>query len=593
MSRLRQPWDWWNRRPLRVRMTVGILALATVALVAAGAAAQHYLRNFLIDRVDQQIDQVAASLVSRGGPSVRVVPDGTLVAQYSGTQVIHTQISRLGDDPNNVTPYSPSASDSRALTSGRDAFTTQLSLGGYRLHTVSLGDGTSIVVGLPLSGVNRTTHQLLVLELVAFGSALLLMGVGAAWFVRRELKPLEQVAATARRVAALPLATGAVALDERVAVEAPETEVGQVSSAFNAMLGHVEGALEARAGSEQRLRRFIADASHELRTPLASIRGYAELFRQPSAAGHDRERAVARVESEAIRMSGLVDDLLLLARLDAAEADDAAARPLTREPVDMALLGADAAADLRAADPGRPVVLDLPAELLDGELTVAGDEARLRQVLANLTGNARTHTPPDTAVAVRVTRDGDDVVLGVQDDGPGVPEELQQHVFERFTRADASRTRDTGGSGLGLSIVDAIIRGHGGTVRLESEPGRTLVVVRLPAAGHADVDDSDVDDSAADHPARRGSDRPAGHVTMPHARQLGRGPRHRHRGAVCALVADADQHKGAVQVPFWPRNRAFVLVDLGPAAFIRGPCNSRVVPQRGRSHNAGVPKCAN
>ncbi len=280
------------------------------------------------------------------------------------------------------------------------------------------------------------------------------------------------MAATARGVSRLKLDSGDVALAVRVPEgDADErTEVGQVAVALNTMLDKVESALQARQESETQVRQFVADASHELRTPLASIRGYAELTRRerepvPETVTH----AIGRVEAEALRMQELVEDLLLLARLDAG-------RPLERESVDLSLLAVNAVSDAHAASPQHAWELDLPEEPVE----VPGDQARLHQLLANLLANARTHTPPGTRVITRVRPEGALVRVSVSDDGPGVPGPLQASVFERFTRGDDARTRVQGSTGLGLSIVAAVGQAHGGRVELASRPGATTFSVLLP-----------------------------------------------------------------------------------------------------------------
>ena len=346
-------------------------------------------------------------------------------------------------------------------------------LGSYRVVADVLPNGETLVTGLPLGSVHKTVGRLLLVEVVVFAAALVVVGALGAWLVRLGLRPLNRITVTARRVAALPLDRGQAALPDRVPVQAPNTEVGQVSEALNVMLGHVDDAFAARAASEQRLRRFVADASHELRTPLASIRGYAELFRRaPTADPDDLARAMRRVEGEADRMSELVEDLLLLARLDQG-------RPLDLKPVDVALLAADAVSDAQAADASHRWALDVPPE----PLLVCGDEHRLRQVLANLLSNARIHTPPGTSVRVGVQAEGPWAVLAVHDDGPGFPPDLLPRAFDRFTRADASRSRDSGGVGLGLAIVAAVVSAHRGEVMLRSVPGDTTLLVRLPRDG--------------------------------------------------------------------------------------------------------------
>jgi two-component system OmpR family sensor kinase len=353
------------------------------------------------------------------------------------------------------------------------------------------GDGSVYITGLPLATLHDTLRDVALAEAAVFSAVLLLAGVSGTFWVRFSLRPLRRVAATASQVAELPLESGEVSLPAGVPDTDPGTETGQVGLAFNRMLGHVETALRRRASSEVRLRRFAADASHELRTPLAAIRGYAELaLRHPGDAPEGVTHAMKRVLSESTRMSVLVDDLLLLARLDAG-------RPLNSEPVDMTRLAIDATSDAQVARPGHRWVLELPDE---PELAL-GDEHRLRQVLANLLSNAGRHTPDGTTVTVRVTNalpDGEPgsgagssshgtlppaprLVVSVTDDGPGIPAELLPDLFERFTRADTSRSHATNASstGLGLAIVDAVVAAHHGAVLVTSQPGMTRFTIVL------------------------------------------------------------------------------------------------------------------
>ena len=305
--------------------------------------------------------------------------------------------------------------------------------------------------------------------------------------MRVNVRPLEHVAATAGRVSTLPLSSGEVSLTERVPAQHTDrrTEVGQVGAALNDLLDHVDAALQARHDSEQQLRRFVADASHELRTPLASIRGYAELSRRETDPVPDGVRhALGRIESEAGRMSSLVEDLLLLARLDAG-------RPLEHTRVDLTMLLLDTVGDARAAGPDHRWRLDLPDEPVE----VVGDPARLTQVVVNLLANARVHTPAGTTVTSRLRPDVDRVALEVEDDGPGVPGDLLPTVFARFTRADDARVRGQGSTGLGLSIADAVVVAHGGTIGVESAPGRTVFRVALPAPGPQGAESSVLDRS--------------------------------------------------------------------------------------------------
>ena len=393
----------------------------------------------------------------------------------------------------------------------------------YRVSKVSCA-GTVMVTGLLLGPTQHNIDSVLITELIAFGVVLVLAVGSGIWLVRLSLRPLRRVAATATAVAELPLDSGAVALPGGVPDTDPRTEVGQVGAAFNRMLGQVERALGRRAASEARLRRFAADASHELRTPLSAIRGYAELaLRHTGPVPDDVMHALGRVQSESARMSVLVDDLLLLARLDAG-------RPLASEPVDLSRLCIDATSDAQVAHRDHRWRLDLP----DDPVVVLGDEHRLHQVLANLLSNAGKHTPAGTTVTVTlaapdpralpgpvplsgpvppsgpvplsgpVPQSGPvpppgPVTITVHDDGPGIPAELIPELFERFTRADTSRWRadareraDAGAgaagadarggtsTGLGLAIVDAVVSAHGGTIAVSSRPGDTRFTISLP-----------------------------------------------------------------------------------------------------------------
>ena len=307
---------------------------------------------------------------------------------------------------------------------------------------------------------------MLIFVFVTLG-ALLLAAVVGTLLVRFALRPLGRVAATATRVSELQLAKGEVALAERVgeADTDPHTEVGQVGSALNRMLGHIEGALVARQQSEDKVRQFVADASHELRTPLASIRGYSELTRRGDyELPEDVVRALGRIESESVRMTSLVEDLLLLARLDAG-------RELVLGDVDLVPLVVDAVGDAHAASPDHTWSLDAP----ESPIVVSGDRGRLHQIVANLLANARVHTPEGTDIRTALSVEGGFAVLTVQDDGPGISKELQAVLFERFARGDGSRARKTGSTGLGLAIVAAVVEAHDGTVEVESSPGMTTI----------------------------------------------------------------------------------------------------------------------
>jgi len=452
------------------------------------------LRNNLIEQTDQRLDSARERIVNEsagdnddddhyGGPGGRRgAPPAFLAAQglgpgTLGAEIIDGQTGPAGIVPTrfgNLQAISAAAYPTlEALPAdGKPHSRTIPGLGAYRLLATERPDRHVIITGLPLESVNETMTWLVLGEVAFSLAALLAAGLGGSALIRVTLRPLNRVAATAGRVAELPLHAGDVALAERVPAvyTDPRTEVGQVGAALNRLLGHVDSALAARQASETRLRQFVADASHELRTPLAAIRGYAELGRRDDA---DADGVLERVESQAKRMTTLVEDLLLLARIDAG-------RPLERGPVDLSALVVEGVGDAHVAGPEHRWRLDLP----DEPVVVVGDGARLHQVLANLLANARTHTPAGTTVTVALHMDvaNDLALLQVCDDGPGIPQEFQDRVFERFARADAARTRTAGSTGLGLAIVAAVVEAHGGTVRVSSRPGRTCFEVSLPLA---------------------------------------------------------------------------------------------------------------
>jgi two-component system OmpR family sensor kinase len=472
-------------RTLRARLTVGLVVLLAVSCAAVGVAAVVELNGFLTSRLDEQLSEAGTRFPASLEHGGRLLDDhdgdeygdtrrqatGTFGARLLDGTVTNAAVVR----PTDTRDVSLTAEDRKRLaavpvdgTSGR---TVELSsLDDYRVLATKGIDGDVLITGLPLEPVQATVHRLELVAGIVFGAALTVTGVVGALWVRWSLRPLSRVAATATRVSELPLASGEVALPPRAPESDPRSEVGRVAGAFNRMLGHVEDALTKRHASEERLRRFAADASHELRTPVASVRGHAELaLLHPGPVPPEVTRALERIAAESSRMGDMVDDLLLLARLDAG-------RPLERAPVDLTRLVLDAVTDARAAGPGHRWELDLPED----PMTVPGDEHRLQQVLANLLANARVHTPVGTMVTVTLETDGTTATLTVHDNGPGVPEDVQPGVFERFTRADRRRTEAPGGgAGLGLSIVAAVIEAHRGGVNLESRPGSTTFTARL------------------------------------------------------------------------------------------------------------------
>ncbi|MEV8035171.1 HAMP domain-containing sensor histidine kinase [Streptomyces sp. NPDC002742] len=475
---------------MRARLTAGLVVLLAVSCAAVGVAAVYELDGFLTGRLDQQLQEAGARFPASLEHSSTKPPDhdgdehgdtrrqstGTFGARLVGEDVTNAAVvpPGAGTAVRNVRLTARDEARLAAVPADGRAHTVCLSaLGDYRVLATPGKDGDVMITGLPTEPVDAAVHRLELVASLVLGLALVVAGVAGALWVRWSLRPLNRVAATATRVSELPLASGEVALPPRAPESDPRSEVGRVASAFNRMLGHVEDALTKRHASEERLRTFAADASHELRTPVASVRGHAELaLLHPGPVPPKVTRALERIAAESARMGEMVDELLLLARLDAG-------RPLERLPVDLTHLVLDAVTDARAVGPGHRWVLELAEE----PVTVAGDAHRLQQVLANLLANARVHTPVGTRVAVSLESVGTEAVLKVHDDGPGVPEDVRPGVFERFTRADRRRADGAGaGAGLGLSIVAAVVEAHNGTVTLESRPGATTFTVRLPAA---------------------------------------------------------------------------------------------------------------
>jgi two-component system, OmpR family, sensor kinase len=533
--------DVLSLRTISGKLIIGLLVLFGLASVLVSVITAQSLNNSLMSSLDQQLQAAANSwtncVVQSTLASQRHDPDpkdaskpdpddygmcsdsgqppGTFVELLTGTSIgykhtvkgacplsaadkvtlvklplgghtppVHPADSG-GSNPPRPAPPAPFKTYVRTLDS----------LGGEFLLTKVSGpqQGTALVTGLPLAMVDNTLGHVENTEHVVFATVLLLAVILGAGLIQFSLRPLRRVAATATRVTELPLDSGEVTLPAGVPDTDPRTEVGRVGAAFNRMLFHVERALGRRAASEARLRRFAADASHELRTPLSAIRGYAELaLRHQGPVPDDVTHALRRVESESARMTVLVDDLLLLARLDAG-------RPLEREPVDLSRLTIETTSDARVARDDHRWRLELP----DEPVLVEGDEHRLHQVLANLLSNAGKHTPPgstisvalalgdaprpappDTAVQRGVVPAGPRVELSITDDGPGIPSELLPELFERFTRGEFGRARDASAAGkstgLGLAIVDAVVAAHGGAIVVTSRPGMTRFAILLP-----------------------------------------------------------------------------------------------------------------
>lgn len=449
-------------RSLTARLVLVAVALVALVSILIAGATVLAMRAYLTAQLDDRVASAAESLEHDSqrpgpGPQFGNLGPGALIVGFQNGERVGFVLREGFADPE---PLS-SAQVQQILASDDDARSLEVSgHGTFRVRSIGAGEGRGIV-GLPAADVDDSVQQLLTVAVLLALGGIACAGIAGLVVVRRQLAPLREVAATAHRVAELPLAAGEIEMTERVPERLTDerSEVGQVGSALNAMLDHVEDSLAQRHRSELQVRQFVADASHELRTPLATIAGYTELARRrPETSG----TALDKVETESARMTGLVEDLLLLARLDAG-------RPLERDTVDLSRLLLEAVDDARVVDRDRSWRLALP----DEPLVVAGDEARLHQVVSNLLANARKHTPPGSTVTVTGTPEG----FSVHDDGPGFAPELVPHAFERFTRGDAARTR--GGAGLGLSLVEAIVAAHGGSVALASSPGDTTVTVRL------------------------------------------------------------------------------------------------------------------
>jgi len=469
-----------------------VLLVAIVAALIAGAATLG-LHSYLSGRLDRDVQAslgqsvAAAAHQSPGGGAVQPPGDndrdnrpfdgprldimaGVIAPGGSGVQI-------QTEDGTHYLDASAIAMLGRVPADGNGHDTVVPGYGEYRVASQQTPQGR-IVVGLPTSAVDGPVSQLVLWEAL-FGALGIAAAAGAGLVVvRRQLRPLREVAQTAHTVAELPLASGEIDLTERVPDHLTDerSEVGQVGSALNKLLAHVESSLEARHRSEQQVRQFVADASHELRTPLTTIAGYTELARRRPDDTGTIGAALGKVEEESGRMTALVEDLLLLARLDAG-------RPLEHEPVDLTRLLLEAVSDARVVAPDHHWRLELPED----EVNVTGDDRRLHQVVTNLLTNARKYTPAGTTVTVSARSTPDGGSFAVHDDGPGFPPDLVDHAFERFARGDVARTRATGngdepaaGAGLGLALVSAIVHAHGGQVSLTSHPGNTTLTVTLP-----------------------------------------------------------------------------------------------------------------
>jgi len=465
-----------SRWSLRSRLLISVLIVSAIGIAASDFGAIQSLRNFLVNELDTQLGTISHSTqmqLDRAGIEMqqqqtddmqfrpirplRGVPTTTSVALLSPTGQL---MGQLGGDLSGIaagTIFKGFTTSVVVATQGKPFTFKDESDHHYRvIATVLPSQQGSVLVSSSLDSVNRTLKELASLFLFISLIVLLLIGALARAFIRISLKPLSEVESTAAAIASGDLSA-------RLPEARPTTEVGKLTTSLNRMLGRIEESFAVRVESESKLRRFVADASHELRTPLTAIRGFAELHRQGAVSGEEKTKElIGRIEKESIRMGSLVEDLLLLARMDQS-------RELSKEPVDLEHLIHEVVASARAAGPDHPISVEIP----DGDNFVLGDSIRIHQAVANLLANARTHTPSGTPIAVSVEQLESEVAITVADKGPGLSQADQEKIFERFYRADSSRARTKGeGSGLGLSIVDAVMKAHGGSVTVTSELGQ-------------------------------------------------------------------------------------------------------------------------
>lgn len=483
---------WPRPRSLRGRFTMANVTFLAIGLVMAGAASLIGMYTMLIGEIDdslktsqkalsstpftsgglQQLCTMAGMLQTNDGNKVVAQAfdqDLFLVLDPQGriSTVCEGNVANLGQERRSLAAAMP---DPRSLAASGDAATVHSDGNYYRVMVSRLGDGTMVVKGMRLNGVRRAVGHLFIVEVIDSVVLLGLLAMGSLTAARRRLQPLEDMVETASAISEGDLS-------RRIATASHgSSEVEQLSAALNAMLQQIETALTSSERATAQLRQFLADASHELRTPLASVRGYLQLYEKGMLDPDEKDRALTRVSAEALRMSRLVDELLALARLEDRPA-------LAPRPVDLTQLVRDGVADLAMQQPQRPIALILP-----GCVEVLGDEAQLRQILGNLLSNVRVHTPADSPVTVEVIRRDEDVLLRITDSGPGLSPQDAARAFDRFFRADPDRARDTGGAGLGMSIVQAAVDAHHGSVRLDTAPGTGLTVhVTLPSARPAEL----------------------------------------------------------------------------------------------------------
>ena len=465
--------DWANSS-LRNRLTIGVLVLSAIGFVGAGVGSQALLRNYLIHQVDDQLLSVVAGTqerLDRAGIARDADDDDQRSAQTATplnrvpTSISVTVLDPFGNlvggiggdfNSNQITDYVKGLLPGQVAAYGSKPFTIEAPGADFRVATTVLPSSLgSVIVAQSLADFDKTTHQIAVVFLLIGGLVLLFIAFASRQVIKVGMRPLERIEETAEKIAAGDLSA-------RLDNYEPETEVGRLSTSLNIMLSRIEEAFDARMQSEDKLRRFVADASHELRTPLTAIRGFAELHRQGAVPdGEKTNELIARIEKESKRMGYLVEDLLMLARMDQS-------RELVIADVDLSALLQEAVTSAQAAGPEHMITTNIASGI-----TTKGDADKIYQVVTNLLANARAHTPAGSAITVTVAKDGADSLVTIADNGPGLSAEDQARIFERFYRVDASRQRNSkDGSGLGLSIVDAVMRAHGGDVTVASELGK-------------------------------------------------------------------------------------------------------------------------
>ncbi|WP_405620613.1 sensor histidine kinase [Streptomyces sp. NBC_00076] len=467
----------YRRLRLGTRLALGLGALSLLVFAGVGSALTMYMRDYLEHQLGYQLKvvQTVQSKDAEANGTVTQKPYwGWFTAVYDVSDD-SASLRRPADIPHDIRPLTTLA-ENMAHSDTELMRTVRLDGEGlYRLRACEVEPGVVLVSAAPMEDIEDTVDRLVTVQVIAFALAVLALVVFGRKMLRRGLQPLSDMAHTAHGIASHDLSESASRLPLRADGRDGGPEVHELRTAFNTMLEHIDDSLAVRAQAEQRLRRFVADASHELRTPLMSVRGYADLFQYAAAnAPGERDRHLARLRAEAARMGVLLDDLLLLARLDAAEVETPL-RPVEADLVELVDHAADA---FRASHPDHPLTVPPgPAEL-----TLRLDPQRIRQVLDNLLTNAAVHTPAGTEVTVSVRVESGRAVVRVADAGPGIPSADRERVFDRFYRVDKARSRDRGGSGLGLAVASSLVRAHGGTIELSGEPGSTVFTVALPAS---------------------------------------------------------------------------------------------------------------